>query len=119
MNHRKIALLAAAIVAFAPAASNASSEAAALDACAQAFATSLAAPGTAAPAYKVIHASSPNLGSVAEFYAREYTFYMRANDKKTGSAVARASCSTDTHGVVIALTPTWLDHDREALTAGY
>ncbi len=39
-----------------------------------------------------------------QFYTRQYTFYLRANDEKTGSLIARASCSTDSHGAVIALS---------------
>ncbi len=105
MNLRKISLIAAAVAAFAPVLSHASSEKTALDACSRAFAASLASPGAAPPSFKsVLHADS-SLGSVSQFYAREYTFFLRANDRKSGSPIARATCSTDASGAVIAFTP--------------
>ena len=104
MNFRKISLAVATITAFAPAISNASPERAALNACARAFASSLAAPGAAAPVYNVDYRGTHYLGSVTEFYSREYTFDLHANDQKTGLPIAHASCSTDTHGAVVALS---------------
>jgi hypothetical protein len=85
--------------------SHASPETQALDACARAFASSLASPGAAAPAFKVAYRGNQSYGSTLEFYAREFTFDLNANDPKTGLPIARASCSTDSHGVVVALLP--------------
>jgi hypothetical protein len=104
MNFRKIAFAAATIAALAPAIASASPEKAALNACARALASSLAAPGASAPTFKVDYRGNQDTGSVLQFYASEYTFYLRANDDKTGRIVARASCTTDSHGEVIALT---------------
>ena len=104
MKYRKVALILAAAAALVPAISNASPERAALNACARAFASSLATPGTAAPAFKVAYRGSLSAGSMLAFYAREYTFDMRANDPKTGLPLARASCSTNARGAVIALS---------------
>jgi hypothetical protein len=101
MNHRSIVFIAAA--ALAPALSQASPEKTALEACSHTFAASLAAPGATPPTYKVVYRPTDE-GTVAGFFAREYTFYLRANDKKTGAAVARASCSTDAYGNVVAFT---------------
>jgi hypothetical protein len=103
MNLRRLKYLAAAIFALAPAISGASPEKEALDACARAFASSLARPGAAAPAFKVDYSGNQNSGSMLEFYTREFTFDMYAKDPKTGLPIARASCSTDSRGSVVAL----------------
>jgi hypothetical protein len=105
MNFRKIALSAATIAALTPAICNATPENDAINACARAFATTLAAPGADAPAFKVSYRSGQHFGSMLEFYARDYTFDLHANDRKTGLAVARASCTTDAHGAVVAFAP--------------
>jgi hypothetical protein len=105
MNLRKIAVTAAAIAALAPAIGNATPENDAINACARTFATTLAAPGTDAPAFKVTYRSGQHFGSMLEFYSRDYTFDLRAKDPKTGLAVARASCSTDAHGAIVAFSP--------------
>jgi hypothetical protein len=101
MNFRAFGL-AAAIAVLTPAICNASAERAALNACTRAFASSLASPGTAVPAFKVVYGGDRSAGSVTDFFTREYTFTMFA--RKTGLLIARASCSADTHGSVIALS---------------
>jgi len=102
---RKLLLTAASIAAICPAVSHASTETTALNACAQAFATSLA-PGSAAPAFKLKY-HSESAGSLADYYSsRAFTFYLQARDPKTGLTLARATCSADTRGAVIALTAT-------------
>jgi hypothetical protein len=105
MYLRKIALIAASVAAFSPVLSHASPEQTALTACSRAFAASLASPGTAVPTYKVVLRTDSEMGSVSRFYAREYTFYLRAADRKTGLQLARATCSTDASGSVIAFAP--------------
>jgi hypothetical protein len=105
MNLRTFHYVAAAIAVLAPAISDASPEKAALHACARAFASSLAPPGAAAPAFKVAYRGNQFQGSMLEFYTREFTFDMYANDQKTGLPIARASCSADSHGSVVALRP--------------
>jgi hypothetical protein len=104
MNFRKIAFSCATIAALAPAICNATSERDALNACARAFASSLAAPGAAAPAFKVSYQGDQYSGSTLAFYSKEYTFELHAKDPKTGLPIGRASCSTDAHGSVIALS---------------
>lgn len=101
---RNIPLAVAAIAALTPLISNASPEKAALTACAQAFASSLASPGASAPTYKIAYRGSDIPGSMVDFYSREYTFELQAHDAKTGSSIARASCSTDVRGNVVALS---------------
>jgi len=103
MTIRKLLLTAASIAAICPAISHASTEATALNACAQAFATSLAS-GSAAPAFKLKY-HSESAGPLADYYgSHEFTFYLQARDPKTGLTLARATCSTDTRGAVLGLT---------------
>jgi hypothetical protein len=117
MKFRHIALVAASIAALAPAISNASPEKAALNACAHAFASSLAAPGAAVPSYKVAYRDNRFAGSMLEFYTREYTFELNANDIKTGLPIARASCSTDSHGAVVSLSSIPVDAEHRSFAA--
>ncbi len=117
MKFRQVSLLLASIAALVPVASHASPEKTALNACARAFASSLAAPGSAVPAYKVAYMGSEYAGSMLAFYAREFTFDLYANDLKTRLPIARASCSVDSHGTVIALSPVPLNAGRAAMAA--
>jgi hypothetical protein len=105
MNLRILNFVAATIAVLAPALSDASPETEALDACARAFASSLAPPGAAAPAFKVAYRGNQFSGSMLEFYSREFNFDLYANNPKTGLPIARASCSTDSRGSVVALRP--------------
>jgi hypothetical protein len=118
MNFRHISLAIATIAVLVPAVSNASSENAALNACARAFASSLASPGKAAPTFKVVHLQNRSFGSMLAVYEREYVFDLHANDK-TGMAIARASCSTDPHGVVTALSSVPLEAVPPTLAARF
>jgi hypothetical protein len=104
MNFRKITLLAASIAVLTPALSNASPEKSALNACAQAFATSLASSGAPTPSFKVAYKSDEFSASTVEFYNREFTFELHAKDAKTGAEFAHASCSTNSRGAVVALS---------------
>jgi pseudouridine-5'-phosphate glycosidase len=117
MKFRKIGLTAAACAALLPALCQAGPERDALKACAQAFASSLATPGAPVVAFKVNYRSNQSTGSMLEFYSREYTFDLHANDSKTGTAIARARCSTDIHGAVLALSPIPLNVEHPALAA--
>ena len=88
------------------------------NACARAFASSLAAPAMRAPPFKVDYRGD----AVRELDGRlstpaTYTFDLQANNPKTGLPIARASCSTDTRGVVIALSSLPLDGPRTGLAA--
>jgi hypothetical protein len=108
MTIRKVLLAAASIAAISPAISHASPESSALKACAQAFAASLVS-GPEKPAFKLrYHADAP--GALADYYnSHDYTFYLQANDPKTGLTLARATCSANTRGAVLALTATPLE----------
>jgi hypothetical protein len=118
MNFRTLILSAASIAALSPAVSFASPENAALGACARAFAASMASPGSSAPAFKVKYFSGQAQSAIAEYYnSREYTFYLQANDLKTGATLARATCTTDTRGTQVALTAAPLNGSEATLAA--
>jgi hypothetical protein len=105
MKFRKIGAAIATIAALAPAICCASTEKAALDACARAFASSLASPGAAAPSFKVAYHGVLFAESAIDLYGRGYSFHLYAHNLKTGLAIAQASCSTDYHGAVVAFAP--------------
>jgi hypothetical protein len=117
MNFRKISFTAAAIAALAPAVSNASPEKSAVEACARAFASSLATADAAAPTYKVDYRGIQYVEPIADMYNRGYTFHLVAKSRKTGLPIAQASCATDKHGVVLALSSLPQDSMRPELTA--
>jgi hypothetical protein len=117
MNVRNLGLIAAAIAALSPAISQASNERTALNACARAFATSLAAPGAAAPAFKLVYSAAQSSDLLSQFFALEYTFEMHADSPKTGLPIARASCSTNARGAVVALSPIPMEAGRTTLAA--
>jgi hypothetical protein len=108
MTIRKLLLAAVSIAAISPAICYASPENTALRACAQAFAASLGT-GSSAPAFKLKYHSETG-GALADYYRdHDYTFYLQARDPKTGSTLARATCSADTRGTVFVLTATPLE----------
>lgn len=118
MNFRTVLLGAASIAAFLPAVSHSSTENAALGACARAFAASMAAPGSSAPAFKLKYRSSQAQSAFDDYYrAHEYTFYLQARDAKTGATLARATCTSDMRGAQIALTATPLNGTEATLAA--
>ena len=117
MNAVRFALVAAAAAALSPAIANATPERTALNACARAFASSLASAGNAPPAFKVIYDGAFDGASMVQFFARSYTFELHASNPKTGLPIARASCSTDARGGVISLSSIPLDEVRPELHA--
>jgi hypothetical protein len=118
MKFRALILGATSIAAFLPVVSQASTETAALGACARAFAASMAAPGSSAPAFTLKYRNSQAGSAIAEYYgSREFTFYLQAQDLKTGATVARAKCTADTRGIQIALSATPLDGAEATLAA--
>ena len=105
MNLRKLSLAILTIAAIAPVVASASPEDVALKACAKAFASSIAG-GSSAPAFKLNYEQKHVVDTtVAGFYVRNYSFTMQAQDRKTGTALATATCSADTRGEVLALAP--------------
>jgi hypothetical protein len=116
MHIRKLALAAAAIAAT-PSISLAYPESAALNACARAFASSIAAPGSAVPSYKLDYRGAQAQSALANYYGREYTFNLLAHDPKTGVTLASATCSANVRGTSVALSPTPLGSSSPALAA--
>jgi hypothetical protein len=113
---QKVALAALTIAALSPTVSNASPEKTSAKACASAFASSIAAPGASAPAYKL--AFRGTTGSVlADFYPSDYTFNLEARDPKTGQPFARAVCSTDHRGVVTSISAVPLNAEAGKLVS--
>jgi hypothetical protein len=105
MNFRTLLLGAATIAVLSPALSFASPENAALGACTRAFAASMASPGSSAPAFKVQYRNGQARSAIAEYYSNhEFTFYLQANDPKTGATLARATCTADSRGIQAALS---------------
>ncbi len=104
MNLRSLLLSAASIAALIPVVSHASTESTALNACTRAFASSMAAAGSIAPAFKLVRSSEPE-SAIDDYYTgHEYTFYFQARDQKTGMTVASAKCTSDARGTQVALT---------------
>jgi hypothetical protein len=113
---RKVALAAVSIAALSPTISNASPERISAKACASAFASSIAAPGAVAPAYKL--AFRGTTGSVLSgFYPSDFTFTLEARDSKTGLPIARALCSTDSRGTVTTISAVPLKADTSKLAS--
>jgi hypothetical protein len=106
MHARTLLIAAASLVALVPAVSNAGPESAALKTCAAAFASSLTAKGAASPSVKLNYRAGQPDSAFAEYYTRDYTFFLRANDTKTGARLARATCSATTGGTLLSLSPT-------------
>jgi hypothetical protein len=118
MKFRTLFLSAASVAAILPSVSHATTESAALGACARAFAASMASPGASAPAFKLKYRSSAAGSAITEYYAsREYTFYLQAHDVKTGATLARATCTADRQGTQIALNAKPLDGAEATLAA--
>jgi hypothetical protein len=99
MNARTFGL-ALALAAFSPIICNASPDTAAADACARALAARVAHEPAAAPRYKLDYRDS----SYTPIFPTSSTFDLEAHDPKTRAVLARARCSTDTRGTVVALS---------------
>ncbi len=118
MNIRTLLLSAASLAALLPHVSHASAENAALNACARAFAASMAPAGASAPTFKLKYLGGQRGSTFADYYSGgEYTFYLKAHNPKTGMTLARATCTTDMQGTHVALTSTPLDGQEAALSA--
>jgi hypothetical protein len=106
MKSRHLALAAVAAAVLLPSISTAAGERDAANACARAFAASIAAPGGLAPTYRLsFHAPSSSLAP----YGRSVTFNLQAQNAKTGAVLARAICSTSRDGSVSELSAVPLD----------
>ncbi len=117
MHLRTLSIAAASVAILSPLAANAGAESAALKTCTAAFASSLAAKGAESPLVKLNYRGSQPGSVLAEYYTREYTFFLKANDPKTGAALARATCSATTGGTLLTLSSTPLAIDTATLAS--
>jgi hypothetical protein len=118
MKYRIIGLALATIASLVPAISQASTEKDAMNSCVRTFAASLTAPGVTVPAYKVEYRGNQYIQSaVAEVYSRGYTFHLLARNGKTGLQLAQATCETDSHGAVVAISPLPAERPLPSLAA--
>jgi hypothetical protein len=106
MGLARIAIVA--IVALAPAISQAASERASFEACVSAFEKSIATPGAETPQFKVAYRGDRFTGTVAQIFQTQFSYDLEASSPKAG-VVARARCATDRRGVVSSLVPLPLD----------
>ena len=75
-----------------------------LDACVNAFEKTLATSAAPTRSYKVIYRGDRGSGSILDFYyPAAYSFDLKANDAKTGTAFAHVRCDVNKVGVVTAL----------------
>src|SRR5712664_1855184 len=116
MNLRKIGLAAVTVATLSPAISNASPERMSAKACASAFASSIAAPGSSTPAYKLAFRGTTG-SALADFYPSDFSFTLEARDPKTGLAIARAVCSTDHRGNVTTISAVPLNGEVSKLAS--
>ena len=103
MNIRTISLAVLTVAALSPALSNASVERNSVNACASAFASSIASPGISS-GYKVDYRGGFAGSTVSAFYPSDVTYSLEARDPKTGAAFARATCSVDSRGKLQSIT---------------
>jgi hypothetical protein len=113
---RKVALAVVTIATLSPTVSNASPERISAKACANAFATSIAAPGASAPAYRLAFRGTTG-SALADFYPSDFTFTLEARDPKTGLPFARAVCSTDHRGIVTTISAVPLNSEAGKLAS--
>jgi hypothetical protein len=104
MNLRRLGFAVITVAAFSPSMSTASPDKDSANACARAFATRIAAQGAVAPTYKLDYKGDRSWGWSGGVLATNYTFDLEARNAKTGVAIARARCSTNSRGTIIALS---------------
>jgi hypothetical protein len=118
MNKRTLLAAAASAAVLSTSISHASTQNAALNACARAFAASLASPGSDTPSFKLKYLGSQPGSTFDDYYSgHEYRFDLQAQNPKTGLTLARATCTADTRGTRVALTSTPLDGQETILAA--
>jgi hypothetical protein len=90
---------------------------AAADATPERMSGSIAAPGAAAPAYKLAYRGSTG-SMLSDYYPTEYTFTLEARNPKSGAAIARAVCSVNSKGIVTSIAALPLNAKPEPYSAG-
>jgi len=118
MITRKIFIAAACVAAFSPVLVNASPEKASAQACASAFASSMATHGAESQPYKFAYRGGSST-SVVNFYPSDFTFTMLARDPKTGATIARAQCTANSRGSVTGLAALPLETKSATLASAF
>jgi hypothetical protein len=77
----------------------------------------MASKDGAVPTFKLNYRDQP-AGAYAEYYASKYTFLLKANDPKSGSLLAHATCSATAQGTVLSMSSTPQDGVIPTLAAG-
>lgn len=115
MNLRVISLAIVSLAAISPVCAHAGADSAAMQACAAAFAATVA-PAGAAPAYK-LSLQDHYLSNTEMSFHTDYSFDMKVVNPKTGLASARATCLADAKGTVLSLSTVKLNDAAPALVA--
>jgi hypothetical protein len=116
MNPLRYAL-AVATAALSPLICHASPVADSVNTCARAFAASMADAGAPPLNYKLQYHIDRFSGSIADYFGSGYTFDLEAHHPKTGVVIARARCSTNTRGAIVAFTSVPLGDQGAILSA--
>jgi hypothetical protein len=103
MRFRLLFPTAAVIAALSPSLSQAAPESEALNACTQAFESSLGADEAHPQVFKVKYNAGQPPSAWSNYFTRAYTFFLQARDPKTGVARASATCSASASGTLITL----------------
>jgi hypothetical protein len=117
MNLLRFTLAVVIAAGLSPLISQASPEADSVNTCARALAASMAVAGAAPPSYKLQYHVSRFSHSIADYFSANDTFELEAHDPKTGVVIARARCSTNTRGTIVAFSAVPLGDEDAILSA--
>jgi hypothetical protein len=115
MNVSVIALAIVSAAALSPVVSEASPRTDSVNACAREFASSMAVAGASAPRYKLDYHGGRLSGSIAGYFPTGDVFDLEARNS-TGMVIARARCSTNSSGAIVAFSPMPLG-DKSMMTS--
>jgi hypothetical protein len=104
MNLRRLGFAVVTVAALSPSISTASPDKDFANACARAFVTRIAGQGATGPTYKLDYKGDRSWGWSGGALAINYSFDLEARSARTGVAIARARCSTNSRGTVIVLS---------------
>lgn len=116
MNILRFTLAVVTVAGFSPLISQASPGMDSVNTCARAFAASMGLTAAVPPSYKLRYVNRFS-GSIADYYPGNDTFDLEAHDPKTGAVIARARCSTNTRGRIVALSSVPLGDKGAILSA--
>jgi hypothetical protein len=117
MNLLRFTLAVVIAAGLSPLISQASTGADSVNTCARALAASMAVAGAAPPSYKLQYHVSRFSHSIADYFSANDTFELEAHDPKTGVVIARARCSTNTRGTIVAFSAVPLGDEGAILSA--